>query len=367
MDAPRRVSYMQAETRSVAKRFPRRAWEPDDHNMYQSLGTITLKSGETVEAGVVRGPEPTWAARLVQMLAHKGDPWNWQNAQVLEQDLGLAVNFYLLHRGDSPFASIMTVENRGVGHFGHVWTEPADRQQGASSQLMRLQMQDFVERGGQALFLGTGVDSVPFRMYASFGFRGVEAGSGYMAFYGKSQVEFETAYFAPGPVEIQPLAWPHWPASASLFLGDFPGLIRCAPLRLIGRASTEEPLLGALVEAEQRRATGEASPVLALVNRATAAVVGMAAWGWDPLWPEACLVDCYCHPAYWQHAPDLFSALAMPSAARQVVYVDAGHAAKAEFFARAGFRPIATLPRWVAADALQASWVDVTGMSNRDE
>lgn len=328
--------------------------------MYQSLGNISLKSGEQVEAGVVRGPDSAWTERLVGLLAHKGDPWNWQNAQVLEQDLGLAVNFYILHRGAVPFANIMTVEQAGVGHFGHVWTEPADRQQGASSQLMRLQMQDFVDRGGRALFLGTGVDSVPFRMYASFGFQGIEPGSGYMAFYSQSQAEFEASYFAPGPVTIQPLAWPHWSASAPLFLGDFPGLIRCAPLQLFGRSSTEGPLLDALLAATQRQAAGEPLQVLALQNQATGAVVGLAAWNWHPVWPETVLVDCYCHPAYWRHADDLLQALPLPAAVRRVAYVDGGHAVKATCLAAAGFQPVATLPQWLAADALQSAWVDVT-------
>lgn len=94
--------------------------------MYQTLGKVTLRSGETVEAGVVAGPDPVWAERLVKLLWHKGDPWNWQNARLLEADQGLDAYFYMLHRDGKPLANIMTVENNGVGHFGHVWTEPAE-------------------------------------------------------------------------------------------------------------------------------------------------------------------------------------------------------------------------------------------------
>ncbi|MCB0085234.1 MAG: hypothetical protein KDE47_30045, partial [Caldilineaceae bacterium] len=74
--------------------------------MYESLGTVTLKSGETVEAGVVKGPDPTWATQLETLLWHKGDPWNWQNARCLERALAVEVYFYVLHRGDDPFANI---------------------------------------------------------------------------------------------------------------------------------------------------------------------------------------------------------------------------------------------------------------------
>lgn len=327
--------------------------------MYQRLGVVKLKSGEAVEAGVVRGPDPDWAQRLVKLLWHKGDPWNWQNAQVLERDLGLEANFYVLHRDGDPFANLMTIEVAGVGLFGHVWTQPADRQQGASSQLMRLQMQDFVARGGQALFLHTEHAGVAFKMYANFGFVGLEPESGAMAYYTKPQAEFEAAYFAPGAVEIQPLTWRHWPAATPLFTLDAPGQVRCAPLHLIGRDITEGPFLPALLDAAARQAQGQASAVLALVNPSTTAVVGLAAWSWHPIWPDTCLVDCYCHPAYWEHGAGLLNALQLPKADRTVAYIDNDNAAKVSLFAEAGFKTVATLPAWIAANVAKTGWVDV--------
>jgi len=331
--------------------------------MYQSLGNIKLRSGETVEAGVVRGPDLDWSPRLQKLLGHKGDPWNWQNAQVLESDHGLSVNFYLLHRGGDPFANVMSIEVAGVGHFGHVWTEPADRKQGASSSLMRLQLQDFVERGGQALYLGTAYDSVSYQMYASFGFSSVAAGSGYMAYYTKPAHEFEAAFFAPGECVIEALSWQHWPTSAPLFLGNYPGLIRSAPLQLIGQASSEGPFLPALLDAQVREQKGETPTVLALCNPATKAVVGLAAWAWHPIWPESCVVDCYCHPDHWAQAADLLAALERPTADRTIVYVDSGNEAKAALFTQAGFKPIATLPNWLATDQRKQAWTDVVVMA----
>ncbi|CAN5581414.1 hypothetical protein BH10CHL1_BH10CHL1_49400 [soil metagenome] len=328
--------------------------------MYQQLGSIKLKSGEEVEAGVVRGPDPVWAQRLVELLWHKGDPWNWQNAQILERDSGLDAFFYVLHRDGKPFANIMTVERACVGIFGHVWTQPADRQQGASSRLMGLQMQDFAARGGQALFLNTGYASVAYNMYANFGFEGIEAESGTMAYYTKPQAKFEATYFAKGPLEIQTLAWPHWPASVPLFLGDYPGSIRCAGLQLIGRHSTESALLPVLVDAAQRQQANQPPSVLVLENQATTAVVGLAAWSWHPLWPDTCLVDCYCHPDYWQHAPDLLNALPLPTADSLLAYADAGHVAKTNLLTKAGFKSVTTLPKWVASDPTKRQWVDVT-------
>jgi len=332
--------------------------------MYEALGTVRLKSGEQVEAGVVRGPDPAWSRRLQTLLWHKGDPWNWQNAQLLEVDHGLDVNFYILHRQGEPFANIMTVELAGVGHFGHVWTQPADRQQGASSSLMRYQMQDFAKRGGQALFLGTEVDSTAYRMYATFGFSDVAEKSGYMAYYRKPQPEFEATYFAPGQAEIQPLSWRHWPASAPLFLGDYPGLVRCAPLQMFGQSSSEGAFLPALIEATQRQQEGQSPKVLALCNPATGAVVALAAWSWHPLWPDVCLVDCTSHPNFWPASGELLHALQLPAADHTIAYVDVGNQAKSALFTQAGFKPMATLPRWLATDPSKQSWADVIMMEN---
>lgn len=328
--------------------------------MFQTLGTVQLKSGEEVEAAVIRGAHPEWSQRMQKLLWHKGDPWNWQNAQMLEVDHGLDANFYVLHRDGDPFANIMTIELAGVGIFGHVWTQPADRQQGAISRLMRLQMNDFVARDGKALFLGTGYDSHAYRIYASYGFASIEPESGYMNYYSQSQAAFEATYFAPAKGEIQALNWRHWPTSAALFLGDFPGLVRCSALGLIGRESTESAFLPALVDAEQRQKDGQPPAVLALCNPDTQAVVGVSAWSWHPLWHDTCLVDCYCHPNYWGQAAALLSALQLPTARQTIAYIDAGNATKATLFEKAGFTPVATLPNWLATGSDKTSRVDVT-------
>ena len=163
--------------------------------MVESLGLITLKNGEEVEASVVIGPDLDWAPRIGPLLQHKGDPWNWQVAQVLERELDLEAYFYVLHRDGIPFANIMTIEGAGVGVFGHVWTVPEDRQKGASSRLMALQMEHFADRGGRALFLGTGYDSVAYKMYQRFGFESVEPQSGYMSYYTESESDIQRRFF----------------------------------------------------------------------------------------------------------------------------------------------------------------------------
>ncbi|MEZ4679254.1 MAG: hypothetical protein R2932_34050 [Caldilineaceae bacterium] len=100
-----------------------------------------------------------------------------------------------------------------------------------------------------------------------------------------------------------------------------------------------------------------------MCNPTTTAVVGLAAWSWHPIWPDTCLVDCYCHPQYWNQAAELLDALELPAADRTVAYVDAGNDAKSMLFAQAGFKPVTTLPKWLAADPRQTKWVDVVLMA----
>ena len=289
--------------------------------MYQSLGKVTLKTGESVEAGVVKGPDLDWAERVEKLLYHKGDPWNWQNSQILRTAQGIDAHFYLLHRAGVPFANIATFELAGVGLFGHVWTVPEERQKGASSRLMAIQMEDFRARGGKALFLGTEYGSVAYRMYRKFGFHSVEAQSGYMEWYATSKRTFDAVYFAPGATERQALRWPHWPSSEALFLGDHPCLVRSAPMRLIGRHSVEGAFLAPLQDAEARQATDQPPRFNALCNLETTAVVGLAGWGWHPLWEDVCLMDVFCHPDHWDKGHDLLASLALPLAKQYVAVV----------------------------------------------
>lgn len=320
--------------------------------MYAPLGSVRLKGGEVVEAGVVTGPDADWADRVEDLLHHKTEVWRWQNAECLRRDLGLEVRFYLLHRDGAAFASILTATKGGVGHFGHVFTRPPDRRRGAASQLMGLQMAHFRASGGRALFLGTGYDSAPYHIYRSHGFRGLEAASGQMDYYAESAEVFGAAWFAPGPADLAAVGWPHWPTTAPLFTGDFPGTARCAPLGLFGRSSTEGAWLHLL--------HGEPARARVLVRRGTDAVVGAASWGPHPLWPHTALVDVYCHPAFWSRGPALLVALDAPAAGRCLALSDDGCPAKAEVLDAAGFRPTARFSGRLAVDAGHSRFVDAT-------
>jgi hypothetical protein len=240
-----------------------------------------------------------------------------------------------------------------------VWTNPEDREKGACSKLMEVQIADFIARQGQALFLGTGFDSIAYHIYAKFGFKSVEAQSGFMEWFATSKHEFEANYFQKGETEIQQLEWSHWPSSPALFLGDFPGIIRCAPLKLIGRQSTEGPLLSLLREEKKRQTAGDKPRAMVLQNQDTSAVVGFTAWDWHPLWEETCLVDVYCHPNYWNEAGNLLSSLVLPDAQHYLAYNDLACKPKTQVLLDEGFSQTAVFKRRVPKTKLHNSFLDV--------
>jgi hypothetical protein len=253
----------------------------------------------------------------------------------------------------------MTAELSGVGILGHVYTRPEDRRKGACAGLMALQMAHFRARGGKALFLGTTYDTPAYHIYSRQGFRSVEEKSGRMACYARSKEEFEAEYFKGDLAEVRPAAWPHWPASQPLFLGDFPGAVRCLPLNMIGKSSMEGRFLRLLRSEKAGQEKSEPPFGKVLVNKRTSAVVGVAVWDWHPLWPELCLVDVYCHPRFWSTAAELLPSLSTPAGARCLAYADASSEAKCATLLRAGFKRTAMLEKRVLRNKATGAFEDV--------
>jgi GNAT superfamily N-acetyltransferase len=331
--------------------------------MLTSLESVTLKSGERVETTCVLGPDPEWAPRLQRMLLHKGDIWNWQNAEVLTQRLPLEARFYVLHRGGAPFANIMTIERGGVGLLGHVWTDAADRGQGAASWLLELVLADFRARGGRALWLGTVFGSHPYRLYEKHGFRGLEEGHGEMVLCAGGDLSaFEAEWFAARGAALAPLGWEHWPTSSPLFAGSFPGVARAPSLGLVGRRICEGPLLPSIRANRERLARGEMPAAAVVAEPESGAVLAFAQWGASPPWPGVAQLELWCHPRAWHRAGELVEALRIPREQRLLAWVDSDCPAKAEALAALGFRAAGTLPQLAWADAAQTRGVDVTLM-----
>ncbi len=300
--------------------------------MLEPLGEVLLKSGERVQAAAIRGPDDVWRAQINRLLGHKGDIWRWQNTELLLYDTGIEPWFYVLHRDGRPFAHVLTAELNGVGIFGHVWTEPADRGQGASGRLIDKQMMHFRRRRGRALYLHTSRDNPAFALYQRKGFAPIEPRTGAMEFVREGRPLFEADWFAPGPVEIEPVDWRHWPTAPALFMADIPGFARLVPLGLFGRVTTEETLLPFIQRARSRQVFA--------ARKSNGAVVGMAACSRDLISPDACCADVFCHPHFWDQAvPLLRVTLAEISSRRlRVAYADPNWPEKHAALTAAGFK-----------------------------
>ncbi|MBN1674293.1 MAG: hypothetical protein JXR37_24810 [Kiritimatiellae bacterium] len=337
--------------------------------MYSDLATIALKTGETVKLGLVTGPDPEWAERMEELFAHKGEVWTWQISHMLRTELPIETRFYVVHRHGAPFSCVITCEQNGVGNFGHVFTKPEDRKKGAMSQLVKALMTDFRERGGRALCLGTGYQSVPYRIYEGVGFRGIEEESGAMAWHAGSAAEFEAGYFTSAPLELEDADWRHQPNLNSLFLGDFPGVVRCAPLDLVGRGTSKGEFLQVLRTQEQEREKGLPARAKVLRNTETQAVMGLATWrGWKQklLGGTVCLVDVYCHPLAWNRGDELLAALALPEADTYIACSDPGCEAKSAVLRRAGYSMAATFEKRLPANSARSAFVDLIVFEKRD-
>jgi len=144
--------------------------------LYEKLGETALKDGPA-ELGIVQGPDPDWAEKLLPFLSHKGDLWNWQNEWCLRKDPeGLNPLYYVCHREGELLANVCNFFRNGVGNFSHVYTHPDHRRKGACAAILKALFSDFEKRGGRAMFLGTGYASVPYRIYEKHGFRSVTEG-----------------------------------------------------------------------------------------------------------------------------------------------------------------------------------------------
>jgi len=308
--------------------------------MYQSLEVVTLNDGTRGEVGVLTAPDPEWADKVQEFLSHQDEIWKWQNKILLSSSLDISIYYYLLLQNEKIVSSVMSAESRGVGIRGHVWTPPQHRRRGAFARLQDVQLRHFHERGGKYLVLNTEFNSVAYNIYRVSGFKEVEPFSGHLHHLTLPETELDNSYFQSAESVVEPLSWRHWPAAARLFMGHFPGLIRSAPLKLVGRRNPEKALLEELHRASCI-STDERPRVVVLRSVLTDAVVGLAAWGWHPRARDTCVVDVYCHPHFWDRAGALIDALELPDAKRIVAYVDIDSEDKARCLSDRGFRGVA--------------------------
>ena len=300
--------------------------------MYDKLGDVLLKTGERMEVGVVTAPDTPHAEEIKQFLGHKPGNYKWHIERCVTEVLdALETRFYVGKLDGAVITNIMTVEYEGVGILGHVFTLPKQRRKGAAKGVMAYQMEDFRQRSGKALYLGTGYNSHPYYIYHSFGFESVFPESGFMKYH--VHEDFEERYFAPAPAVPKSVEWHDWPKVTALS-----GIVGWDTLRSVkwmvyGPTNLEGGFLSFKHDLETEDTYVDAK----LLISSGGAIVGWATVGRDSRWrPATAVLDLFFHPNFADAVPALLSAVMFPDVKVQC-YVDSGAERKAEILEAAGF------------------------------
>ena len=281
--------------------------------------------------------EVLWATRLYDYTKIWGHPWTLQlKAMLLEplEYVGFYERFfYFIHIEPDvkPISQVTVLVRNGVGIVGNVWTSPDHRRRGCLKEIMSCVKDDFKKRKWKALYLGTGFNSLAYQIYMKLGWHPIEMQSGYMEYYGEDGIHdiqrsnqlrdaFEKEFFCTNDkklnddeIIIEYLGWQHYPVSVPLFLsGNVKGIIRSAPLNLMGRISPELPFIELIHNEIKRIKKRDLHQVQVLTNTRTNALVGFAMWQWEPNYKNTVLIDCFCHQKYWDYAPALLAGLPLP-------------------------------------------------------
>lgn len=309
--------------------------------MVRQLARLSLKSGERMQCLLVEEPEESWGQDVQRLLVHKHDHVHWHIARSIAGPLdALETRFYLGVVKGEAVGNIMTVEHGGIGILGHVFTHPDHRRKGIASRIMANQMQDFRERNGRVLTLGTGFDSPAYWIYHSYGFRSIVAGSGAM-WYWRQPEQIAEIWSAPITGVASPL-WQHWPLVNLLCTQPDGDRLRHAVRRLWGPRNFE----GDFTKYKRDLESEDSSITARVLENDAGLVVGWASVEDDPLWGgAAALLDLLMHPTAWDAADDLLSAMPLPSKPI-FAYADQG-SPKNDVLRAHGFEQQASWPDWL--------------------
>jgi len=304
--------------------------------MYQAAGTVELPSGTTAELGVLDGPMGGDPFRVAELLQHKQQPWHQHIVDALDHPLGeLETRFHIAVVEGVAIANVMTIEHRGVGILGHVFTQPEHRRQGLCQHLFDVLLPAFRDRGGRQLTLGTGYDSPPYWIYHRNGFRPLLPESGFMQL--RIEPDFEQTWFAPGPSRAVPLAWRHWASLAPLFAEPLGDGLACWQIGAFGPKNWEGTFLNLFLPTESW--TGVEVRVL---ETSQGAAVGYAMLHRDRRWPDVKVLDVVGHPNFDDRLGALLAEL--PLDGRVQCYLPATADARRAAVEAAGLRLEGTFP-----------------------
>jgi hypothetical protein len=304
--------------------------------MYESLGSVALKSGERAEIGLVTAPEPDDPRGVSPLLGHKGGAWTEHIEHALHEALdGLETRFYIASREGRAVANVMTVEYAGAGILGHVWTIHEHRRQGLCEAIFAQLQPHFLARGGLRLTLGTGFDSAPYWIYHRHGFRSIVANTGFMQW--TPAEDFAQRWYAPAATRVVPYAWRHWPALAQLLADDFGDGLAALGMESFGPRNFEGYGVQLHVACRDRADTS-----MMVLETERGAAMGFALLAPDKRWPGVYNLDLHAHPNFAGDLPKLAASLTWPEA-KVTCCLPAAAAARREAVEAAGFEAEAIL------------------------
>ncbi|MEN6643704.1 MAG: GNAT family N-acetyltransferase [Armatimonadia bacterium] len=327
----------------------------------QFLPPAALKSGETLEILRIPAPCGDWAERLVEFMylrhpEYTNCSWHLNCKRVVAGDcaeVSSDVFFVGLLDGEIVGTSwyAAPADTLDLGCFGRVLTLAEHRRKGISRHLCAAAVDDFRDRGGWCMHLGTGRNNPARFIYEDLGFRHhnfVEDGETIMRAVLRGDYDtFEMDYFGGDePVTVRPMHWgdlaraellynlPHW------FLKDYSqGVYANTPF--------EGQFFDLIAPVMDSGETGLALQTHAgrMVGMAYTARTNAQAGAQDHLR----VLEFLVHPAYAENAPALLAAVALEAtAAKLIACSSALDVSRCEVLEEAGFRHEATL-----ANALQ--------------
>ena len=313
--------------------------------MYTKLRDVKLKTGENMEVGVVLAPDDEYADKVKPFLDHKPGNFKWHIEQCFEDPLDeLETRYYIGQVNNEIACNIMIVEHGHIGILGHVFTNPDQRRKGACTAVINAQMEDFRERSGEALYLGTGYDGPAYHIYKSVGFESVQPRSGFMKYWAND--DFETKYFAKGKTNVKEVQWGDWgkiTALTGILDGDY---LRSIAFNIYGPTSFEGGFLGFKREVEE----GEHFHDAKLLEAENGAIVAFATIVADSRWRgDVYILDVFAHPNFWDDAAKLLNALKLDQGKIQC-YSDSTPTGKAECLEKVGFHQEALMKKQIRYD-----------------
>ena len=326
--------------------------------MYTPIADKTLRTGETLEIGVVLAPDdhvpgdhapgddhapddhvPGDHAPFVRpILAHKSSNEQWHLDEVFAGRVKpLETRFYLGRLQDRSVCNIMVSEYDGIGILSHVYTMPEHRRKGIARLVMTEQMGDFKARSGRYLTLSTGFDTPPYYLYHGFGFRSVVPDSGHMKYMGNAA--FEAEHLRVDKAQVFSGDWKRWPSLNVLCAQAGPPYLRNVGLGHIGPRMFEGAYLGLMKQTQE-----EDDVEVRLVVTERGAVAGYATLVPDIRWRgETLLLDLTVHSAFKAQLKPLLESFALPAGRKVLCHVEPDDDSKAAALQDAGFIHEATL------------------------